>query len=52
MEKILDELKKELKEIKDLAKLNELKAKYLGKKGSSIRAGQSAPSGEAGARVD
>ncbi len=34
MEKILDELKKELKEIKDLAKLNELKAKYLGKKGS------------------
>lgn len=34
MEKILDELKKELKEIKDLTKLNEIKAKYLGKKGS------------------
>ncbi|MBR3199205.1 MAG: phenylalanine--tRNA ligase subunit alpha [Bacilli bacterium] len=34
MDKILDELKKELKEIKDLSKLNELKAKYLGKKGS------------------
>ena len=34
MEKILNELKEELKEIKDSQKLNELKAKYLGKKGS------------------
>ena len=34
MEKILNDLKKELKEIKDSQKLSELKAKYLGKKGS------------------
>ena len=34
MEKILDELKKDLKEIKDNQSLSELKAKYLGKKGS------------------
>ena len=34
MEKILDELKKELEGIKDNQKLAELKAKYLGKKGS------------------
>ena len=34
MEKILDELKKELKDISDSQKLSELKAKYLGKKGS------------------
>lgn len=34
MEKILDELKKDLKDTLDSTKLNELKAKYLGKKGS------------------
>ncbi len=34
MEKILDELKKDLNEIKSIQVLNELKAKYLGKKGS------------------
>ena len=34
MEKILNDLKKELQEIKDSQKLSELKAKYLGKKGS------------------
>ncbi|MBQ9011516.1 MAG: phenylalanine--tRNA ligase subunit alpha [Bacilli bacterium] len=34
MEKILETLKQELKEIKNTQKLNDLKAKYLGKKGS------------------
>ena len=34
MEKILDELKNDLKNIKDNQALSELKAKYLGKKGS------------------
>jgi len=34
MEKILKELKEELQEIKDSQKLSEIKAKYLGKKGS------------------
>ncbi|MBR3363117.1 MAG: phenylalanine--tRNA ligase subunit alpha [Bacilli bacterium] len=34
MEKILEELKKDLKSISDDQKLSELKAKYLGKKGS------------------
>ena len=34
MEKILEELKNELKEVKNVQILNELKARYLGKKGS------------------
>ncbi len=34
MEKIVKELEKELQNIKDLNKINEIKAKYLGKKGS------------------
>lgn len=34
MEKIINELKKELESIKDVNKINEIKAKYLGKKGS------------------
>ena len=34
MEKLVKELEKELQNIKDLNKINEIKAKYLGKKGS------------------
>ena len=34
MEKILENLKQELNQLKDVKKLNEIKAKYLGKKGN------------------